>query len=253
MEVHHHSHIPTSREKKWAHYFWEFLMLFLAVFCGFLAEYQLEHTIEHQREKKYIQSLIADLKSDTAEIRSAIVFNVRKFHGLDTLTLLLNKEIITEEDEQQLYYLNRRYARNIFTMTFTDRTIRQLLGSGNLRLIKSQATSDSIINYYGVAKEEIIRQGELYEELSMRLIFFAEDIFSNSFAPLKMNADSSFYWGSPPANVRLMTRESNVLKKYGQMINNAQGFLAYYIEMLFGMRRRSESLLLFLQRKYHMK
>ena len=38
MEVHHHSH--TSR-KKWMHYFWEFLMLFLAVFCGFLAEYQL--------------------------------------------------------------------------------------------------------------------------------------------------------------------------------------------------------------------
>jgi hypothetical protein len=27
----------TSR-KKWTHYFWEFLMLFLAVFCGFLAE-----------------------------------------------------------------------------------------------------------------------------------------------------------------------------------------------------------------------
>jgi len=38
MEVHAHTHIPTSREKKWTHYFWEFLMLFLAVFCGFLAE-----------------------------------------------------------------------------------------------------------------------------------------------------------------------------------------------------------------------
>ena len=48
MEVHHHAH--TAR-KKWTHYFWEFLMLFLAVFCGFMAEYQLEHTIEHQREK----------------------------------------------------------------------------------------------------------------------------------------------------------------------------------------------------------
>ena len=44
MEVHAHTH--TSR-KKWTHYFWEFLMLFLAVFCGFLAEYQLEHIIEN--------------------------------------------------------------------------------------------------------------------------------------------------------------------------------------------------------------
>jgi len=43
MEVHTHTHSPR---KKWAHYFWEFLMLFLAVFCGFLAEYKLEHTIE---------------------------------------------------------------------------------------------------------------------------------------------------------------------------------------------------------------
>ena len=50
MEVHHHAH---TRRKKFRHYFWEFLMLFLAVFCGFLAEYWLEHIIEHQREKKY--------------------------------------------------------------------------------------------------------------------------------------------------------------------------------------------------------
>ncbi len=65
MEVHAHTH--TAR-KKWTHYFWEFLMLFLAVFCGFLAEYQLEHVIEHQREKKYVRLLIEDLKADTANL-----------------------------------------------------------------------------------------------------------------------------------------------------------------------------------------
>ena len=59
MEVHAHTH--TAR-KKWTHYFWEFLMLFLAVFCGFLAEYKLEHVIEHQREKVYIKSMVEDLK-----------------------------------------------------------------------------------------------------------------------------------------------------------------------------------------------
>jgi hypothetical protein len=45
MEVHTHTH--TAR-KKWTHYFWEFLMLFLAVFAGFLAENQREHIVEHQ-------------------------------------------------------------------------------------------------------------------------------------------------------------------------------------------------------------
>ena len=37
MEVHAHTH---TERKKWTHYLWEFLMLFLAVFCGFLAENQ---------------------------------------------------------------------------------------------------------------------------------------------------------------------------------------------------------------------
>ena len=59
MEVHAHPH--TSR-KKWTHYFWEFLMLFLAVFCGFLAENKREHMVEHKREKKFMISLVEDLK-----------------------------------------------------------------------------------------------------------------------------------------------------------------------------------------------
>ena len=70
MEVHHHAH--TAR-KKWTHYFWEFLMLFLAVFCGFLAEYQLEHKIEKEKGKQYIRSFYNDLKTDTVEF--AILIN----------------------------------------------------------------------------------------------------------------------------------------------------------------------------------
>ena len=64
MEVH-DMHIPR---KKWTHYFWEFLMLFLAVFCGFLAEYRLEHMIEKDRENQYmLSSMIKDLEHDLVE------------------------------------------------------------------------------------------------------------------------------------------------------------------------------------------
>jgi len=69
MEVHSHTH---TERKKWTHYFWEFLMLFLAVFCGFLAENQREHMIEHNREKQYIKSLLGDLSADTTMIHAAI-------------------------------------------------------------------------------------------------------------------------------------------------------------------------------------
>ena len=53
MEVHAHTH---TERKKWTHYLWEFLMLFLAVFCGFLAEYQLEHMIEKDRANELAKS-----------------------------------------------------------------------------------------------------------------------------------------------------------------------------------------------------
>ena len=72
MEVHAHTHTPDPglrRGKKWTHYFWEFLMLFLAVFCGFLAENQREHYIEHLREKQYLRSLLENLSTDTATIK----------------------------------------------------------------------------------------------------------------------------------------------------------------------------------------
>ena len=59
MEVHAHSH--TAR-KKWTHYLWEFIMLFLAVFCGFLAELQLEHKIEKNSEIDYMKGIVENLK-----------------------------------------------------------------------------------------------------------------------------------------------------------------------------------------------
>ncbi|HEV8269960.1 MAG TPA: hypothetical protein VGQ04_01570, partial [Chitinophagaceae bacterium] len=70
MEVHHHSHTSDPDmhrgRKKWHHYFWEFLMLFLAVTLGFFVENQREHYIEGKRENEYIRSMIEDLRLDTA-------------------------------------------------------------------------------------------------------------------------------------------------------------------------------------------
>ena len=65
-------------------------MLFLAVFCGFLAEYKLEHTIENQREKKYVHSLIEDLKADTANLTSYVQLRKEKRIMMDSLMMLLN-------------------------------------------------------------------------------------------------------------------------------------------------------------------
>ncbi len=49
-------------------------MLFLAVFCGFLAEYQLEHIIENHKEKQYVESMIADMREDSAKTSSSVFY-----------------------------------------------------------------------------------------------------------------------------------------------------------------------------------
>ena len=82
MEVHAHTHTPR---KKWTHYLWEFIMLFLAVFCGFLAEYQLEHKIEKDRAKELASSFYDELKGDSAALETVQLFRVRKYTALNYL------------------------------------------------------------------------------------------------------------------------------------------------------------------------
>ena len=144
MEVHAHSH--TAR-KKWTHYFWEFLMLFLAVFCGFLAEYQLEHTIEHQREKKYIQSLHSDLEADISRLTDIVQLRNERALMLDSFSKLLNsKETLLHSND--LYYYNSFATRGVaFRFTPVDGTMQQLKNAGNLRLVRKSIISDSIISY----------------------------------------------------------------------------------------------------------
>ena len=142
MEVHQHTHTPR---KKWTHYFWEFLMLFLAVFCGFLAEYKLEHTIEHNREKQFITTLIEDLKSDTAQLSQVITYKKRLEKMVDSLIKYLSSPDHGKHGSN-IYY----YARNLTRPQYffpNDRTIQQLKNSGSLRLIRNLAVSDSIMYY----------------------------------------------------------------------------------------------------------
>jgi hypothetical protein len=100
MEVHAHTH--TAR-KKWSHYFWEFLMLFLAVTLGFFVENQREHYIEHQREVKFIKSLASDLRADIARLNEIVQLRERRVFMLASFVLLLNKPDVASFGDY-LYY-----------------------------------------------------------------------------------------------------------------------------------------------------
>ena len=156
MEVHAHTHTadPDSHRgrKKWTHYLWEFLMLFLAVFCGFLAENQREYYVESHREKQYIISMIEDLQTDTANLSATI-------NGFKQIESRLDS-VIRRFDENIINY-SSSWTRS-FLLSFkggypdfyhSDRTIQQLKNSGGMRLIKNESAANGIINYDAVIKD----------------------------------------------------------------------------------------------------
>jgi hypothetical protein len=168
MEVHHHAHTPR---KKWTHYFWEFLMLFLAVFCGFLAENQREHFIEHKREKQYIKSFIEDLKSDTGNYNRQIRFRTISQQRAESLIILLLSPERNKHDDS-IYVCVERVGRGTLFL-YNDRTIQQLKNSGGMRLIRSQVASDLIMQY-----DQLVRSMQHFELIREEILTRFREISS---------------------------------------------------------------------------
>ena len=147
MEVHAHSHTPR---KKWTHYFWEFLMLFLAVFCGFLAEYQLEHQIEKDRAKQYIISLYEDLKNDTTRINQLLEYDNKKIEALGNMYSCYDTVMKNLRSTACMGVLVI-HSRSNKGFVLTDRTLKQLANAGGYRLLNKE-DADSIIGYENMYK-----------------------------------------------------------------------------------------------------
>ena len=246
MEVHHHAH---TERKKWTHYFWEFLMLFLAVFCGFLAEYKLEHTIEHNREKQFITTLIEDLKSDTAQLAQVITYKKRREKMVDSLIMNLSSPDHGKHGSD-IYY----YARNLTRPQYffpNDRTIQQLKNSGSLRLIRNLAVSDSIM-YYDQQVRYLLTLNE--DERSIRDNFreLIGTIFNGKVFYSQIDSIDFGHFNKPDGNPPLFLTDAISINK---VVSCAQ----YLKAVTRGIRDRqekiknaAEQLLLFLQKEYRL-
>ncbi len=128
MEVHHPHHV--THKKKWGEYLLEFFMLFLAVFLGFVAENQREHMVEHRREKKYIVSMIEDLKNDSAFLSLSINKLIPYHLGwLDSTVHLLQAPDLKGKDRliYQAFMIGTAWTYNFHP---TERTLSQLHSVG---------------------------------------------------------------------------------------------------------------------------
>ena len=245
MEVHAHTH--TAR-KKWTHYFWEFLTLFLAVFCGFLAEYQLEHKIEKAREKQYIRSFIEDLEADTSSLNDRISFCELTIARVDSPVAVLNDPKLNEMAGEIYYFLRWMHRSDVFSIN--DKTIVQLRNAGGMRLVSNKNVSDSMISYY----KEVELIGFVYEEQiefrrSLRP-YFPKLLDGNDYAKA---ADERNIVIRPVEPVKLRSADPEAINAILLILNNIKA-------MNKGLKRRTENLKVramnireFILNEYHMK
>ena len=230
MEVHAHAH---TERKKWTHYFWEFLMLFLAVFCGFLAEYTLEHKIEKDREKQFISSLVNDINGDIAQLNSVIQKRDEKIQRLDSLIYLINSSNFTEHGSN--IYFNAIHSARLVDTRFNanNGTLQQLKNAGGLRLIRNRAVVDSI-THYDVSVRNLEALGEQEMLVAHEYRTAAKRVF-NSLIFDKM-LDENNVSNRPAGNPALLDFSKQDLENLN--------FAVYSIKIVVkGMRRDSRKLL----------
>jgi len=245
MEVHAHTH---TERKKWTHYLWEFLMLFLAVTLGFFVENQREHLIEHKREKQFIVTMMEDLKSDTSQLAHNILYRKTREKMCDSLIIYLSDY---KNKGNEIYFYARNLSRPQYFLP-NDRTLQQLKNSGALRLIRNLSASDSIMAYdqnlrYLMTLSE--------DERSIRDNFrdLLGTVFNGKIFYSQIDSVDFANYNKPNGNPALFMQDAASTNK---VISSAQ----YLKTVIRGVRVRQEklraiavNLLFFLQQEYHLK
>jgi len=258
MEVHAHTH--TAR-KKWTHYFWEFLMLFLAVFCGFIAENIREHKVEQNRAKELAKNLYKEILADSSAAQQKVAIRNKK----EEETVFF----IDYVKDSSLTNLSSRFYPS-FTWAFlqsaqlmfepNDGILTQLRNSGELRYFKSSELQSAVGKLSVQIANLRNRNDKEYSFLEMNI---------RPFTLLYYDFDWYKALTQDGKNTLLGALTQNTSLSYpGKIINaerfnrkEAENLASYYLLMLRGTRQTqylpyitaNHQLLEVLRKEYHLK
>lgn len=218
MEVHHHPELPHGERKNFREYLLEGLMIFLAVFMGFVAENIREHLSDSSKAKNYIRSLYGDLKKDSVQLAEVVNFGGQLSQGQDSLLNLLKLSNPNQKQKNDIYRLFFKYASVLPDFNSTERTMSQLISSGNFRLIEKQEIADSISSYYDKVKMASF-QANVNNSAALDCIQFAQNIFK-------------FDYGLHPAdtNKTFIVFDTPSVEKYRNKLTQMRISQQYYIK-----------------------
>ena len=242
MEVHAHTHTPR---KKWTHYFWEFLMLFLAVFCGFLAEYKLEQTIEHHKEREYIESMMEDLQNDTTKLSQLNIALVNIENSIDTIFMYYD-DMPNGANPILFRNINAIYGYPIFI--YSDRTIQQLKSSGGMRLIKNKKAANGIMDYDASVRN--------YENNGAYVQRFWENLTAQRINIIDQQALDNDLKTSGKINTErnyLLLNDPVILRRLKSFIYELKIYHSHTIQDNIELKEKATGLIEILKKEYHLK
>ncbi|HEV8273296.1 MAG TPA: hypothetical protein VGQ04_18410 [Chitinophagaceae bacterium] len=249
MEVHAHSHLASgethTERKKWTHYFWEFLMLFLAVFCGFLAENQREHYIEKKRAKEYAVSLLMDLKVDTFIINNIIKNRTFREQRLSTLMDELEKKLADQQDTVLFDIGMTELARRSYPILRTG-TYEQVKNSGSLRYFANRIAT-ALVEYES-DRTLLEKQLEIENKYVLENIILLREKFCNP-KYLRYATEEKTVIVTDP----LISKDPDIQLQVYRSINFLRERNQIYIKYLNEAADVANAILLELETEYHLK
>jgi hypothetical protein len=183
MEVHSHSH--TAR-KKWTHYFWEFIMLFLAVLCGFFAEYQLEHKIEKDRARQFLQSMVVDVRTNIKNLDSLLVQDKIIITNHNELVDWLLQDSTSIDRAAFAKKMGAVWVRNFLVR---KETYEQMKSSGSLRYVGNIEFLKKMMDYERITNFAQYRNQDFEKKYYTEL--FIPALYKNYDLTCQLNLDTS--------------------------------------------------------------
>jgi len=259
MEVHKHPQLHHA-PKPWKEYILECFMIFIAVSMGFIAENIRVNFEEKHLEHEYIESMIKDLRVDTANIASSIKQNDTIVKNIDSMFTYINRPVWNDTTIAVIYVYQSWYLSNTNTVNFTEQTISQLKNGMGARLIKHRAALDSIMDYdANLAYLKI--QEDLYIQYELKLFDYDGRVFNAkryAYYPTSKPLNNPGDWVDELIKYKktkelLIENDPKVLNGYIKLVKDNHDLISTYSYMLKDANKQATRLIKFLREEYKIK
>ena len=248
MEVHHQPGL-NHRKKKFGEYFLEFLMIFLAVTLGFFAESFRERLLSKEKEHHYMQSMVQDLKKDTAELSQVIALQNITLKAIDNALQIPVEKLKDSAFQHSFYHYFVYFYSYDFLFVQHDKTAVQLKNAGGFGVIRKPAVADSIAEFNLFYEQAVKFDGDYYDSWEKKMI----DIGAREFKMSELSdAGDTLSTKYPPGIGDIIHYDPDKLQELYSWIRNVKGCLIIYMGDELNYRKMATRLINFINKEYHL-